>query len=87
MVTLVLPHCKFFFSTILHCFPQQNHFLIENFSYVVSSIFGTDVAPSESDIIGAISCVIYSLFLLVTVKYVIFILIADAQGEGLCFYI
>jgi len=38
--------------------------------------------PSEGDIIGIVSLLIWSLFLVVTVKYVLILLRADNAGEG-----
>jgi len=40
------------------------------------------VAASESNILGVLSLVIWSLFLVVSVKYVVVILRADNRGEG-----
>ncbi|CAF1096350.1 unnamed protein product, partial [Didymodactylos carnosus] len=48
--------------------------------YVVNTIFV--IAPSESQCIGAISLIIWNLIVVVSVKYAIFILMADNQGEG-----
>ncbi|CAF0977134.1 unnamed protein product [Didymodactylos carnosus] len=48
--------------------------------YVVSTIF--DTPPSEDQCIGAISLIIWNLIVVVSVKYAIFILMADNQGEG-----
>ena len=37
---------------------------------------------SESDVIGVVSLLIWALFIIVTVKYVIFVMRADNKGEG-----
>jgi len=52
--------------------------------YVLSSIFTSAklTNPSPSDFVGAGSLVIWSLIILVLLKYVIFILLADNVGEG-----
>ncbi len=48
--------------------------------YVVNTIF--DYQPSESQCIGAISLIVWNLIIVVTIKYGIFILMADNFGEG-----
>ncbi|KAE8330889.1 potassium transporter-domain-containing protein [Aspergillus sergii] len=48
--------------------------------YVYSSTFSE--APSRQDLIGVLSIIIWSLFMMVTVKYVLVILRADNDGEG-----
>lgn len=48
--------------------------------YVYSSTFKD--APSRQDLLGVLSIVIWSLVLMVTVKYVLIILRADNNGEG-----
>ena len=48
--------------------------------YVYSSTFSS--APSRQDLIGALSLIIWSLFMMVTVKYVLIVLRADNEGEG-----
>ncbi|KAJ5984784.1 hypothetical protein N7522_011980 [Penicillium canescens] len=48
--------------------------------YVFSSTFSSP--PSRQDLIGALSIIIWSLFMMVTVKYVLVILHADNDGEG-----
>lgn len=48
--------------------------------YVYSSTFSSP--PSREDLIGALSLIIWSLFMMVTVKYVFIILRADNNGEG-----
>ncbi|CAF2581158.1 unnamed protein product [Rotaria sp. Silwood2] len=48
--------------------------------YVLSTIF--DFQPSEAQCIGAVSLIIWSLIVAVSIKYGIFILMADNFGEG-----
>ncbi|KAE8150065.1 potassium transporter 5 [Aspergillus avenaceus] len=48
--------------------------------YVFSSTFSDK--PSRQDLIGVLSIVIWSLFMMVTVKYVLVILYLDNDGEG-----
>ncbi|KAF2418037.1 potassium transporter [Tothia fuscella] len=48
--------------------------------YVYSSTFTE--APSYEDLLGVLSIIIWSLILVVTVKYVLVILHADNEGEG-----
>ncbi len=48
--------------------------------YVMSTIF--DSQPSENQCIGAVSLIIWYLIILVSIKYGIFILMADNYGEG-----
>lgn len=48
--------------------------------YVYSSTFKD--APSKEDLVGVLSIVIWSLTLMVTLKYVLVILRADNDGEG-----
>ncbi|KAJ1541412.1 hypothetical protein HK096_010213, partial [Nowakowskiella sp. JEL0078] len=48
--------------------------------YVYSSTFSTP--PAREDLLGALSLIIWTLTLLVTVKYVVFVLSADDHGEG-----
>lgn len=48
--------------------------------YVYSSTFSE--APSHIDLMGALSLILWSLFIMVTVKYVLIILRADNEGEG-----
>lgn len=53
--------------------------------YAVSAIFfgGQSLtAPAPSEVIGAISLVIWSLTLVVALKYMVFVLRADNDGEG-----
>ncbi|KAG0648812.1 Potassium transporter 5, partial [Hyphodiscus hymeniophilus] len=48
--------------------------------YVYSSTF--KAAPSYEDLIGALSIILWSLTMMVTVKYILVILYADNDGEG-----
>ncbi|WVW86517.1 potassium uptake protein [Kwoniella bestiolae CBS 10118] len=48
--------------------------------YVYSSTFTEP--PNKQDLVGVLSLILWSLFLMVTVKYVIIILNADNDGEG-----
>ena len=48
--------------------------------YVYSSTFSS--APSYEDLIGVLSLIIWSVFMMVTVKYVLIITRADNNGEG-----
>lgn len=48
--------------------------------YVVNTIF--DFQPTEQQCIGAISLIVWNLIIVVSIKYAIFILMADNHGEG-----
>ncbi len=48
--------------------------------YVYSSTFTAD--PSYEDLVGALSLIIWTLFLMVSIKYVFIVLLADDEGEG-----
>ncbi|GFF84587.1 potassium transporter 19 [Aspergillus lentulus] len=48
--------------------------------YVYSSTFSSE--PSREDVLGAVSLIIWSLTIMVTVKYVGIVLNADDEGEG-----
>ncbi|KAF1810362.1 potassium transporter [Eremomyces bilateralis CBS 781.70] len=48
--------------------------------YVYSSTFTSE--PSHEDLVGALSLIIYSVTIMVTIKYVLIILSADNEGEG-----
>jgi KUP system potassium uptake protein len=48
--------------------------------YIFSAIYTGE--PTEIDILGALSLIIYSVITIVTVKYVIFIMALDNDGEG-----
>nr|POE93579.1 potassium transporter 19 [Quercus suber] len=49
--------------------------------YVFSGVFGS-TPPARNDLIGVLSLVIWSLIMMVTVKYICIILYADNEGEG-----
>src|SRR5689334_25417740 len=45
--------------------------------------FGThSVPPTEANVLGVLSLIIYSLLLVISIKYVAIVLRADNQGEG-----
>lgn len=48
--------------------------------YVYSSTFSS--SPSYDDLLGALSLIIWTITLMVSVKYVIIVLRADDEGEG-----
>jgi KUP system potassium uptake protein len=48
--------------------------------YVYSSTFSSQ--PSWDDLVGALSIIIWSLTLIVTIKYVCIVLLADDDGQG-----
>jgi len=48
--------------------------------YVYSSTFSSD--PSYEDLLGALSLIIWSITLIVTIKYTFIVLCADDEGEG-----
>jgi len=50
--------------------------------YVMRAVLGSSIAITPVFVIGAISCVIWTLTLLTTVKYVVIALRADNKGEG-----
>lgn len=50
--------------------------------YVIHTIFEHSPAPSSQQCIGAVSLIIWNLIIVVSIKYAIFILIADNRGEG-----
>jgi KUP system potassium uptake protein len=53
--------------------------------YAMQTVFSIDngaVKPTTSDVLGAVSLVVWSIMLIVSVKYVVFILRADNDGEG-----
>ncbi|MCA0231351.1 MAG: KUP/HAK/KT family potassium transporter [Bacteroidetes bacterium] len=50
--------------------------------YVMDSIFKEDPIISPQTVLGALSCVFWTLTLQTTVKYVVLILRADNRGEG-----
>ena len=48
--------------------------------YVYSSTFSSE--PSHDDLLGAVSLIIWTLTLIVTIKYVFIVIRADDEGEG-----
>lgn len=48
--------------------------------YVYSSTFTSE--PSRPDLLGVLSVIIWTLTLIVTIKYVCIVLLADDQGQG-----
>jgi KUP system potassium uptake protein len=54
--------------------------LLDSPLYVYSSTFSNQ--PTYDDLVGALSIIIWTLFLMVTVKYVCIVLSADDNGEG-----
>jgi KUP system potassium uptake protein len=53
--------------------------------YALQTVFSVDggvIKPTSSDVYGVISLVFWSILLVVSVKYVVFILRADNDGEG-----
>lgn len=50
--------------------------------YVVHTIFAENLTPTRQQCIGAISLIIWNLIIVVTIKYAVFILMADNRGEG-----
>ncbi|CAF0761725.1 unnamed protein product [Adineta ricciae] len=50
--------------------------------YVVHTIFAENLNPTREQCIGAISLIIWNLLIVVTIKYAVFILMADNRGEG-----
>ncbi|KAI4761012.1 putative potassium transporter [Aureobasidium sp. EXF-3400] len=48
--------------------------------YVYSSTFTSE--PSRDDLLGALSLIIWTLTLIVTIKYILIVLAADDEGEG-----
>lgn len=49
--------------------------------YVFSSTF-TETTPSETDVLGAMSIIFWTITLIVVVKYMLIVLLADDNGEG-----
>eukprot|EP01133_Synstelium_polycarpum_P009175 gene9175-10766_t len=49
--------------------------------YVFSSMF-THGPPTQSEVLGALSLILWALILVVCIKYVIFVLAVDNNGEG-----
>jgi hypothetical protein len=48
--------------------------------YVYSSTFSSE--PSHDDLLGALSLIIWALTIIVTIKYICIVLIANDEGEG-----
>jgi len=48
--------------------------------YVYSATFSSE--PSHDDLLGALSLIIWTLTLIVSVKYILIVLLADDEGEG-----
>lgn len=48
--------------------------------YVYSSTFSSD--PSYDDLLGALSLIVWTITLIVSIKYVFIVLRADDEGEG-----
>ena len=49
--------------------------------YVFSSTF-TEKTPTESDVLGAMSIIFWTITLILVVKYMLIVLMADDNGEG-----
>lgn len=49
--------------------------------YVFSSTF-TENTPTETDVLGAMSIIFWTITLVVVVKYMLIVLLADDNGEG-----
>lgn len=50
--------------------------------YVLSTVFAENPNPTREQCIGVISLIIWNLLIVVTLKYAVFILMADNHGEG-----
>ncbi|CAF1505856.1 unnamed protein product, partial [Didymodactylos carnosus] len=50
--------------------------------YVVNTVFANVKEPNEQQCVGIISLIIWNLIVVVSIKYAIFILMADNRGEG-----
>src|SRR5438094_6361992 len=53
--------------------------------YAMQTVFGIDngaVRPTASDLFGVVSLVFWSITLIVSIKYVVFVMRADNAGEG-----
>lgn len=53
--------------------------------YAMQTVFSIDngaVSPTEGDVYGVVSLIFWSVLIVVTIKYVIFMLRADNDGEG-----
>lgn len=49
--------------------------------YVFSSTF-TEKTPTETDVLGAMSIIFWTITLVLVVKYMLIVLVADDNGEG-----
>ena len=49
--------------------------------YVFSSTF-TEKIPTETDVLGAMSIIFWTITLILVVKYMLIVLVADDNGEG-----
>lgn len=49
--------------------------------YVFSSTF-TENIPTETDVLGAMSIIFWTITLVVVIKYMLIVLLADDNGEG-----
>lgn len=54
--------------------------------YVFKSTFANVGVSNKSDIIGALSLIIYTLTIIPLIKYVLIVLRANDNGEGSCFH-
>ncbi|UJR22627.1 hypothetical protein I4U23_025668 [Adineta vaga] len=50
--------------------------------YVIHTIFAGNPSPTQEQCIGAISLILWNLIIVVSIKYSVFILMADNRGEG-----
>ena len=50
--------------------------------YVLRTVFAENPSPTEKQCIGAVSLIIWNLLIVVSIKYAVFILMADNRGEG-----
>ncbi|CAF2811726.1 unnamed protein product [Rotaria sp. Silwood2] len=50
--------------------------------YVIRTIFAENLHPTREQCTGAVSLIIWNLIVVVSIKYGIFILMADNRGEG-----
>jgi len=82
LVTNVTPcrNCALFFSLSVRSIGIIFGDIGTSPLYVLNTIF--DFQPNESQCIGAVSLIIWNLIVVVSIKYAIFILIADNNGEG-----
>lgn len=50
--------------------------------YVLRTVFAENPSPTDAQCIGAVSLIIWNLIVVVSIKYAVFILMADNLGEG-----